>query len=414
LEFSQFVLGGGKNDILQKDLPDLVARVVDESPVVLKNKEAVKNGLIIALRDLVYNGTAEEKVYLSRLSNTYLMLFLLQCDPKLSIFFSTLASRLQIYVCTSVIIPAISEYFLESRNRRYWNLLKGAFLAGVKLFVNERIIDELVAHLRMVKKKYEEIYQPCEELFRSDELNTIYIDEILIRAYYYAKSRGLVQTFDNFLDTFVNPSLRRADSDLIEWLKHEFGIRYRANASLGITIDVKERDLIFESLKKRKQVDVKARTDTELILTIYALREKHNETDRSGIFGFSAWWLSTDTTTQIALNKALKNKHAVTCYIRPDFLYNYISLAPKKPEIDALYRELFPSMLGVNLSFHLPGDVIEVVQKNLKAHKDKNQARLSAVVRDFTERLKADPKLRGKQNLQNYFDQKLMDVRRSK
>ncbi len=86
LEFTNFVLHGENNDAFEKRLPDILAKTIDESTVVLKNKEAVKNAVLITIRDIVYNGSPEEKEFLRRLSNTYMMLFLLQCDPKLATF----------------------------------------------------------------------------------------------------------------------------------------------------------------------------------------------------------------------------------------------------------------------------------------------------------------------------------------
>jgi hypothetical protein len=112
-------------------------------------------------------------------------------------FFESMASQLQIYVCTSVIIPAMSELFLEEGNRRHWNLLKGAGDAGVKLIVNETILGELVSHFRMITNKYEDIYRHQEDVFLAHEIGTLYIDEILIRSYFYAKMRGQVGRIQN-------------------------------------------------------------------------------------------------------------------------------------------------------------------------------------------------------------------------
>ncbi len=125
LEFSNFILHGECKDVVEKDLPEIIGQVVDESSVVAKNKEDVKASLLMAIRDIVYNGSTEQKRYLKSLSNTYTMMFLLQWDPKIATYFQSMASKLRIFVCTSIIIPALSEYYLEPQNRRHWNLLKG-------------------------------------------------------------------------------------------------------------------------------------------------------------------------------------------------------------------------------------------------------------------------------------------------
>ncbi len=202
------------------------------------------------------------------------------------------------YVCTSILIPALSEVYLEPYNQRHWNLLKGAYNAGVKLIVNETIVAELVAHFRSFKERYVECYQDNEDIYLGDELQSLYIPEIMIRAYFYAKMRGRVRTFDEFLDRFVSPSLAHAEEELTDWLKEEFGIRFISDSSLGVQLEAGEEALLHERLKQAKHSQRVAQSDARLILTIYALRKDRNESDASGMFGFQTWWLSKDVSTQ--------------------------------------------------------------------------------------------------------------------
>jgi hypothetical protein len=357
LEFADFVLKGENREAFEKRLPDIISAVVDNTRVRISNREAIKTTLLVAIRDLIYRGNPAEKEFLSRLSHTYMMLFLLQFDPKLSIYFRTMASKLTVYVCTSIIIPALSEFHLDPPNRRHWNLLKEARNAGVNLVVNETILRELVSHFRMITNRYQAEYRDCEKVYLDDEIATLYIDEIMIRAYFYSKMRGAVDTFEGFIDNFVTPNLYQAEVELVEWLKTEFGIQYRPDSSLGCRPVKAEVDRLYDVLKRQKAHEQQARTDANLILTIFAIREKNNEQADGGIFGYRTWWLSKDTVTQRAVNEAFRNKYPTSCYIRPDFLHNYICLAPSSAEIDTAYNELFPTLLGVNISFHLPREV---------------------------------------------------------
>lgn len=409
LEFADFVLHGENKQAFEKDLPEIINSVVDESHVAHKNKEEVKASLLTTIRDIVYNGTQEQKMFLERLSNTYMMLFLLQCDPKLAIYFGTMAAKLNIYVCTSILIPALSEYYLEPIHKRHWNLLKGAHNAGVTLIVNEIIISELVAHFRMIKSKYESDYKDDEDLYLSNEMHTLYIDHIMVRAYFYAKTKHKVDNFYNFLENFVDADLSNAEEDIIEWLKEEFGIQYQSQKSLGIEINTTEEKALFEELEAKKSHPAKAQSDTRLILTIYAIRDKNNETDSSGIFGFKTWWLSTDTTTQKAVNSTFGNKYKVSCYIRPDFLYNYISLAPTRAQVTAAYDKLFPSLLGVNISSHLPKEVTDYIHKVITEHKTKNTTRLKATLRTLADQLKSNRSYGTRKHVEHYLDEKLKD-----
>lgn len=410
LEFANFIVNGDSKNVVEKDLADIIGITVDKSPVVLMNKEKVKSALLMTIRDIVYNGTIEQKQYLKCLSNTYMMMFMLQWDPKLSLFFESMAFKLNIYVCTSIIIPALSELYLDDPNKRHWNLLESANKAGISLFINETILHELVSHFKMINNKYQSLYRFNESLLLDDEIETLYIDEIMIRAYFYAKRENRISSFDDFLNNFVDPNLRTAKDDLISYLDEVFGIKYVPDANLDIKIDEAEYNLLSETLRETKSHDEKADNDAKLILAIYKLREKFNETAKSSIFGYKTWWLSKDTTTYKAVIKAFgEEKYPISCYIRPDFIYNYITLKPNKEEVDDTYNKLFPSLLGVNISYHLPPDIAELVQKRLKEHGDKPPKRLKAIIRQLGERLKSDPSIRNKNSVRLFLDEKLKD-----
>lgn len=232
----------------------------------------------------------------------------------------------------------------------------------------------------------------------------MYIDEIMLRAYFYAKSHGKVFNFEDFLSNFVDPDLKTVKDDLISYLKGEFGIVYFNDESLKIKISEEEQVKLTDRLVENKS-QKKAETDSKIILSIYKLREKNNETATSGIFGYKTWWLSKDSTTFKAVTDVFGDQYPVSCYIRPDFLYNYITLAPKKHEVDEMYKEVFPSLLGVNLSFHLPSEVTDFVQERIVEHGTKHPARLTAILARLSEKLKSDPNVRNRKSVKSFWDE---------
>lgn len=273
--------------------------------------------------------------------------------------------------------------------------------------MNGTIINELVGHFRKAITVYEEEYKKDEEIYLGDEMQTLYISEIMIRAYFYAKREGLVPDFPSFIDTFLNPNLVNADANLIEWLRHEFGIQFVSDSSLGITIDSNEASQLVEELKIRKKNEQKAKNDANLVLTIFKLRSVGNEMGSESIFGYRTWWLSKDTLTQRTVNDVFGDKYSIGCYIRPDFLYNYIALAPTKGEVDAAYSELFPNLLGINLGSSLPKEVMDIIHSRIKEHGTKNPARVKAILRDMGEKLKSDPATRNAQYVEHFLDTEL-------
>lgn len=405
LEFSNFMLSKENNvSSIEKHLVQVVSKVVDDSSIIVSNRLKVKESLFYVIREIVYNGTIEQKRFLKSLSNTYMLMFLLQWDPKIAIYFQSLANKLTLFVGNSILIPAFSEMFLDPINRRHWNLLKGAQRSGIKLVVSDAIIDELVSHFKIIRNIYFENLKESENFYLEDEYNLTAVQHIILRAYFYAKKRGKISDFDKFLNHFVDPDLRSVKLDLIELLKELFGIEYLSEADLNINIDESEYEKLVQELSLEKSSLKKAEVDAKLILTVYALRESNNETNDTSIFGYKTWWLSKDTSTFRIVKKFLNTKFHVSCYMRPDFLYNYIALAPKHEEINEVYDELFPSLLGVNLSYHLPNDVADQVQKSINDHKDLPNFRKKSTLRKLTEQLKSDITLRKKKNLDSFFE----------
>lgn len=406
IEFSSFVIEGKSKDIIEVALPDIVGSVIDNSHVTMKNKTKVKKALLMTIRNMAYDGTASQREYLRRMSQTYSMMFILRWDPQLAASFQKIASQLKIFVGTSILIPALSEVFLEPKRRRYWNLLDGAHQAGVKLTINQTILDELVNHFGMIRYKYKTLFKPVEDVYLKDEMSVLYVDEIMIRAYLYSKSRGKVESFNEFIEEFAHPSLNDAHRDLRNFLEDEFSIIYEDTSETEKQLDNNEIKALTEELAISKGSKEKAETDAKLMLLVYKLRELNDESESKTVFGYKTWWLSHDINTYKAIQAVFDNKYNVNCYMRADFLYNYIALAPKKNEIDNMFKEVFPSMMGINLSFHMPKDICSHINKSIVEHKERSPARIKRAIRNYTEKLMSSDTKNSKK-LTNFFDEEL-------
>lgn len=411
LEFADFVIKAENRDAIEKSLADIISEVVDYSAVVPENRIKVKAALLGTIREIIYKGSDDEREYLRRLAHSYVMLFLLQCDPKICAYFSTMASKLKVFVCTSLLVPALSEFPLPPPHRRHWNLLVNANKAGVHLCINKATLQELVGHIQVAKKLYEEEYRGMESVF-SDEVTARYVKEIILRSYFYSLGSGKTWTIEQFLDNFVTPNAtsEEMENELIEWLRHNFGITYVEDAVLGVHINTKDYDTLTKELEQHKGSKRQAMADARTILTIYGLREKNNENGSSGIFGFRTWWLSKDTNTHRAVEKCFPKRYTTSCYIRPDFLLNYVSLAPSHDEANRVFDRMFPTLMGVTLSHHIPNEVSGIVHEAIQQHKTKDAGRVKAVLRTLSDQLKTDQKAVMRTGLKHYLDEKLNDV----
>jgi hypothetical protein len=408
LEFADFVIKAENRDAVEKSLADIIADVVDSSAVTPANRTRVKAALLGAIREIIYRGNDSEHEYLRRLAHSYLMLFLLQCDPKICAFFSTMAGKLKVFVCTSLLVPALSEYPLPPEHRRHWNLLVSANKAGVQLLVNKAILQELVSHLQLAKNRYNEEYHGMETVF-SDEIAVRYVKEIILRSYFYSLGAGQKWTIEQFLDNFVTPSAtsEEMEIEMVEWLRHNFGVTYVEDAALGVTVNQHDLDTLTKELSGHKRSKRQASADARTILTVYALREKNQESGSSGIFGFRTWWLSKDTLTHQAVMKCFGKRYPTSCYIRPDFLLNYVSLAPSYDDANRVFDRMFPTLMGVTLSHHIPDEVSDIIHQAIKQHANKDLGRVKASLRTLSDQLKTDQKTINRIELKHYLDEQL-------
>jgi len=407
LEFSNFILKGDNEDVMEQKLNEVIAHVIDESNVIEKNRTLVKNAMLLTIRETVYRGTENQIKYLKCLSNTYLTMFMLQWDPQVATYFQAMASDMNIFVDNSILIPALSEFYLDDKNKRHWNLLKAAKKSGINLIINETILSELVSHFRMLRNRYYNDFQPLEKFYTTED-ELLFINEILIRAYYYAKLKGRISSYEDFIENFLDSDLKSAESDLIIFLETEFGIQYSTNEELGIKIDQEKFEKVVSHLKTQKSADIKAENDANMILTIYKMREVFKENKTTGIFGYKTWWLSKDTSTYRSVVKVLgEENYPISCYMRPDFIYNYIALAPNKDEVDDVYKNLFPSLLGVNISYHIPNELADVIQTRMAEFVDKPIHRVKAIMRNLSDQLKSDSRIRTRESINHFLDDHL-------
>lgn len=402
--FAAFVTQQQDSSAVEKSLADIIAEVVDASPIVPKNRSPMKSAILEVMRHLIYRGTDEEIEYLRKLANSYTMLFFLQCDPHLATYFSMMAGKLRIYVDNSLLVPAISEMPLAPKYRRHWNLLEMANHAGVKLYANRVTVSELAHHVRNSLQAYQDHYAGREDIF-TDENAIAYIDQILVRSYFYSRLQGNDETFETFIDRFVTPWGPSMEEELIQWLQTKFGIHFVENSQKGIKVPQADFDALRQELTNYKPSAHQAENDARTILTVYALRERDNESAEGGPLGHRTWWLSKDTVTQRAVESCFGKR--ASCYMRPDFLYNFIGLAPTYSETIRVFDMMFPTMLGVTVSHHIPQDVTEAVRRSLKEHTDRDPARIRAILRGLSDRLKTEQDYISGVQVKHYLDQQL-------
>ena len=76
--------------------------------------------------------------------------------------------------------------------------------------------------------------------------------------------------------------------------------------------------------------------------------------------------------------------------MNPNFLLNFILFAPSLSEVEESYRQVFPSVLGIQLSNHFSSARFKEVMEKANEILAVDEARARALITGFTDSLKGD------------------------
>lgn len=401
LEFAAFVKGDAES-YEQPSLSDWAKEVAATHVSGAKTTLKVADALARTMRDIVYAGEPHETEYLRKLSETFVVLFTLQCDPAVAGFFADLTSGLTLWVDNSILVPAISEIPLPAEHRRFQNLLRIAADAGATLLVDAATVRELATHVARTCSTYEDVYAGRESIF-NNEATIAGVNEILIRSFLYSRLRDPSATFHKFIDRFVSPSDPSNEEELIDYLKG-LGLQFRERILEDLPAERVSR--LAGVIRDNKSHSVKADNDARTLLGIAETRLRKGERSQ-GIFGYSTWWLTQDLVSARALEQTFGKEYPGSPCMRPDFLYNYICLSPRRSEVEGTFDRVFPSLLGVTLSHHLDAEVTKVIKQLLKHYDGQDKTRLSARLRRAVNALMAEEERRSPEELKHYLEEAL-------
>ena len=75
-----------------------------------------------------------------------------------------------------------------------------------------------------------------------------------------------------------------------------------------------------------------------------------------------------------------------------------------------MYKSVFPTLLGVNISNHLPKELNEYIHQKIIEYRTKNPARLKSVLRDLSERIRMDSGFARKDAIISFFEKRKNDL----
>lgn len=352
------------------------------------------------LRDVFYRSSLDERMYLGRLSRTYMLLFTIRNTPEVINYFNTMSKTFQLYLGSDLIIRAISEYFLAPEDQITVNAIRIIKQAGSSVILSESMLEEVHSHIYASHLEYENYYHDIDSIV--DLALASQSDRILIRAYYYAKlesaGKDRPATWSQYLNNFLSVSKLQGSksaaslASLRSTLCHRFGLRYETKADGGVGILEQDQKKLSKKIKEMRPAykkDELAENDANLILRVDYLR-KSQEDGSGNPFGYKTWYLTQDTISGAATSICFPRRRGTRYVMRPEFLINYIANNPSNAEVRDSMRNIFPSILGVRLGSRLKDDHLQKLLQVIKEATLVDAARAQALVGEHADALKSN------------------------
>lgn len=355
------------------------------------------------LRETFYASTSLERDYLQRLSRTYALLFTLNTDPRLVRFFEEMAGTFYLYVGTDVIVKALSEHLLATGDQPTRNTLHLASKLGAELVLTGPALEEVVGHLRACDFEYRNHVEGREANLSMAEARSA--PHILLRSYLYSQvapsDRGgrqprNWQAFINQFCSYAELHKPGAVDDVRRFLQNSFGMKFRDREALQelSTSEAVARlaTALAEDKAQWQKPDVAhkvAENDALVALAVYGHRRKRQEHSAASEFGYETWWLTGETSI-VRHTRDLVKRHCARYIMRPEFLLSFLALAPTAQEARESFANVFPSLLGIQLSKRMAPDAFHKLMDRVGAAEEMDDARRAAAIARISDELKGD------------------------
>jgi hypothetical protein len=393
LEFAAFLQNGGTGEY--PTIFDALTAALDEAGHHGQRRLLLQEAAFAALRGVLYGSRPDEREYLHRLSRTYALLFTLSTEPRLIEFFQEMTGDFRLYVGADQIVRALSEHYLEPADQMTRNTLLLASRQGAKVILTGPALEEIVNHLRGADLEYRNHVGHLEH--RLDFQMAREAPQIMLRAYLYARlnddlGRRQPTNWESFVQQFVSyRTLHKpqAFDDMRGYLQHSFGFDFESTDDLQRLVVTEEVEALAEQLSAVKKDPRLAYNDALLALAVYGRRRRRGETSQVTEFGWGTWWLTGETSI-LRLTKDIVARQGGRYIMRPEFLLNYLTLAPSAQEARRDFADIFPSLLGIQLSKRMTPDAFAEFMDRVREAEQLDEARRVVEMGKLSNQLKSD------------------------
>ena len=357
----------------------------------------LKRTVMAVIRQALYESTDDERLYFGKLARTYSLFLTLKTEPRVVEYFQKMSSQLTLFVGTDILIRALSERYLKSEDQMTCNLLSILQQAGSQLILAQPTLDEVWAHLRATDVEFHDRYSGI-----GDSAGLVFAEhdpKILIRAYFYARQRTVEgikppnswQDFLGQICTYRDLKYPTGEDLVKRYLVEKFGLTFKARDDLAKVTSKDEVQVLADRIEdvRGNRPKVLAENDALTVLSVYGIRKEQREESVNSPFGYRTWWLTREVRVIMATREIVR-KYRSRYIIRPEFLLQYVALAPSTEAVRRAYEKVFPSLLGIKLSNRMKDDDFNSLMENAREVGSVDDARARVMLADYSDKLKSD------------------------
>ena len=359
---------------------------------------------MVVLRGIFYRSSAGEREYMAYLSRTSCLLITLHSAPRLLEYLNQMGGNFRLLVGSDLLVKAISERYLDREHQQVANLLVVCKQLGSELVLTEPTLNEVFTHLHAADLEFRNHYAEQEPYLKPSDISEC--DRIMIRAYFHARrTSGGPESWRGFVNQLTDPDGLRNKSDaarqaLRALLVQRFGMTYMTMEELESSVPRVRVDELAARLRELGQVkhEELAHNDALMVYATYAQRRKQKESGIYDGFGFRTWWLTKSTRILASTGAIVQSEGGVPYIMRPEFILNFVALAPKAADVRKSLANLLPTTAGLQLGLHLQPDVMRSLLRDAAEWARITPERVSVMMSEKVNRLQHD---RFKQYTQN-------------
>lgn len=349
------------------------------------------------LRGIFYRTTSAEREYLTYLSRTSCLLVTMQSSPKLLEYLNKMGGNFRLIVGSDLLVKALAENYIDQDFRQVTNMLLICKQLGAELILTEPVLQELFTHLHATDLEFQNHYATQEPYLKEAQIAEC--NRILIRAYLHAsRMSGGPKTWRSYINGMTDPEGLRvksvaARSSLTGLLVQRFGMIYLSTEELEHTVSAAKVAALAERLANERgwaKHPELSKNDALMVFATYAQRKIHKEAGVYDGFGFRTWWLTKETRILSMTGELVRDEGGVPFIMRPEFILNFVALAPKAAEVRKSFSDFLPTSAGLQLGRYLDDSVMHSILDQVEEWSNMSPERVGVILGERVNRLTHD------------------------